>query len=87
MLYATKQIDLVRLSSFDENILGFMALRGREYRIGFYQYLVQEAVANLKPTYQPQQLTAGLELLSIPLLQRNWDAPHRQHRRDLAGAI
>lgn len=38
MLHATEQIDLVRLSSFDENILGFMSLGSREYRIGFYQY-------------------------------------------------
>lgn len=30
MLNATEQVDLVRLASFGEDILGFMALRGRE---------------------------------------------------------
>lgn len=85
MLNATEQVDLVRLAGFGEDILGFMR-PGRLSR--FLSIFSRDAVAgSYLMTYQPQQWIVGLGLLVIPLRQRNWGVPHKQHCRGLAGAI
>jgi hypothetical protein len=88
MLNATEQVDLVGLASFWRGYPRIHGALGPGRSSQFLSIFSQDAVAgSYTMTHQPQQWTTGLGLLVIPLRRRNWGVPHRQHRRDLAGAV